>query len=238
MYAAYGDTAHVVAVVEAGDEHLRVALEGCWGGDIFDDGVEQRNDVVGGLVPVGRHPALLGRAVDGDELQLVLRGVEAEHEVEDHLLHLVGAAVGLVHLVDDHDGLEANLNCLLQNEARLRHRALEGVHQQQTAVGHVEHALHLAAEVGVSRSVDDVYLCTLVVDGNVFGEDCYATLALQVVVVEDKLAGLLVVAKEIAGAEHIVDQRSLAVVDMRDDGDVADILHRIVFNLSFFNLQR
>ena len=181
-------------------------------------------DIIGRRLPVLAHPALLGRAVDDGEVELILGGVELAHEVEDHLIDLLGAAVGLVNLVDDDDGLEAYLKGLLQHEACLGHGTLEGIDEQQTAVGHVEHALHLAAEVRVARGVDDVDFRVLVVDRDVLGEDGDATLALQLVVVEHELACLLVVAEEITGQEHLVDQCCLAVVDVCDDCDIAYVL--------------
>ena len=45
-------------------------------------------------------------------------------------------------------------SALLQDKAGLGHGALRRVHQQQDAVDHLEDPLHLAAEVGVSRGVD------------------------------------------------------------------------------------
>ena len=116
------------------------------------------------------------------------------------------------------------------------HRALEGVDQQQTAVGHIEHALHLAAEVGVARSVYDIDFGVFVVDGNVLRENRYAALALEVVVVENEFAGVLVFAEKISGEQHFIDQRGLAVVHVGYDGDVTDVLH--VDLLQNFNLQR
>jgi len=103
--AADGDAAHVGAEVETGDEHLRLALVGGGRRDALYDGVEHRGDVAARLAPVAAHPALLGGAVDGGEVELVLGGVEVEHQVKDHLVDLVGTAVRLVDLVDDHDGL-------------------------------------------------------------------------------------------------------------------------------------
>jgi hypothetical protein len=47
---------------------------------------------------------------------------------------------------------------LAQDEARLRHRSLGRVDEQDHAVDHRKHALHFAAEVGVARRVDDVDL--------------------------------------------------------------------------------
>ncbi len=156
---------------------------------------------------------------------MVFGGVEVEHEVEHHLLHFVGTAVVFVDLVDDHHGFQPHLDGFLQHETCLRHRAFKSVDKQQAAVGHVEHTFHLAAEVGVSRGVDDVDFSVLVIDGNVLGEDCYAAFSLQVVIVEDKLPGVLVFPEEVAGQEHFVDQGCFSVVDMRYNGDVADVLH-------------
>ena len=47
---------------------------------------------------------------------------------------------------------------MTQHEAGLGHGALKGIDQQQCAVGHTQHALDLAAKVGVARGVDDVDL--------------------------------------------------------------------------------
>ena len=163
-HAAHGDAAHIRGVLQRGDEHLRGAFHDLRSGNLFDDGVEQRGDVGGRLAPVTRHPALLGTAVDGLEVELLLRGIEREHQVEHLFVDLVGAAVQLVHLVDDDNGLLAHLKGLLEHEAGLRHGAFEGIDQQQHAVGHVEHALHLAAEVGMAGGVDDVDLDILVGD--------------------------------------------------------------------------
>ena len=234
--ASYGNTTHIVGVVERRDEHLGLALVGGGSGDVFEDCIEKWGDIVGGFAPVGAHPSVFGRAVDGGEVELVLGSVEVEHQVEHHFLHLVGAAVGLVDLVDHHYGLQAHLDGFLEHETRLGHRALEGVDQQQTAVGHIEHALHLAAEVGVARSVYDIDFGVFVVDGNVLRENRYAALALEVVVVENEFAGVLVFAEKISGEQHFIDQRGLAVVHVGYDGDVTDVLH--VDLLQNFNLQR
>ena len=136
--------------------------------------------------------------------------------------HLLRARVGAVDLVDDDDGRELGLERLGEDEARLRQRAFGGVDQQQDAVDHLERALDLAAEVGVAGRVDDVDLVAVVVERGVLGEDGDAALALQVVGVHDALGDRLVGAEGAGLAQHGVDQRGLAVVDVGDDGDVED----------------
>ena len=140
----------VGGVFERGDEHLGRAFYHGRFGYLVDDGVQQRDERVGRLVPFVRHPALFGRAVDGLVVELLLGGVERKHKVENLFVHHFGAAVGLIDLVHDDDGFLAQRQRFLQYEARLGHGAFERIDQQQHAVAHVQDALHLAAEVLIS----------------------------------------------------------------------------------------
>ena len=129
-------------------------------------------------------------------------------------------------LVDNHDWLEAQLDGFLKHEACLRHGAFESVDHQQHTVGHVEHALHLAAEVAVARSVDNVDFVTFIADRDVFGEDGDTTFTLEVVVVEDKFAGLLVVAEQFGLMKHAVNQGGLSMVNVSYNCNISNILHK------------
>jgi len=113
---------------------------------------------------------------------------------------------------------------MLQHEAGLGHGALERIDDEQGAIGHVQHALDLAAEVGMAGRVDDVDLHILVLDGAILREDGDAALALLVVGIEHALVDLLVLAEDAGGIQHAVDHRGLAVVNVGDNRDVADIL--------------
>ena len=128
-----------------------------------------------------------------------------------------------VDLVDDDDRLQPLRQRLARHEARLRHRPLDRIDQQQHAVDHRQHALDLAAEVRVPRRVDDVDVRAFVVDRAVLGEDRDSALALEVVGIHHPLGHLLVLAEGAGLLQQLVDQRRLAVVDVRDDGDVAQL---------------
>ena len=118
------------------------------------------------------------------------------------------------------------LERLAQHEARLRERALTRVDEQQHTVDHRERALDLAAEVGVTGRVDDVEDHVAVADRRVLGEDRDALLALEVVRVHDPLVDVLVGAERAGLPQQGVDQRGLAVVDVGDDRDIAQIRAR------------
>jgi hypothetical protein len=161
--------------------------------------------------------------VDDGEVDLALVGVEVEEEVVHLVDDLGDARVRAVDLVDHEDHGQAALQGLAQDEARLRQRPLGCVDQEQHAVDHGQAALHLSAEVGMARRVDDVELHVAVADGRVLGQDRDALLALEVARVHDALVHVLVGAEGAGLPEHGVDEGGLPVVDVGDDGDVSEI---------------
>ena len=135
----------------------------------------------------------------------------------------MGALVGPVHLIDQNDRPETQLEHLAEHELCLRHGPFGGIDQQHDAVDHAEDALDLAAEIGVARRVDDVDAHAPPNDRGAFGQDGNAPLALQLVRIESPLRDLLVVAESAALPQQAIDQRRLAMIDMGDDRDVAQL---------------
>ena len=189
---------------------------------VGEDRLEQRRHVGAALGVVGARPALQRRGVDDREVELRVAGAELVEQVEGLVDDPRRAAPGPVDLVDHHDGLQTLGERLARDEACLRHRSLDRIDQQQHAVHHGQHPLDFPAEVGVPGGIDDVDARAAILDGAVLGEDGNATLALDVVGIHDALAEPLVGGKGARLLQQAVDQRGLAVVDVRDDGDVAD----------------
>ena len=216
------DAPEVLGVVQVGDEHLEGGREVYLGSrDLLQHRLEELPHVIPRLVQVFESPAFAGHGVQDGEIQLLVGGAEVGHQVEGEVDDLVGAGVRAVHFVDDHDGLEAEFDGLAQHEARLGHGALGGVHEQEAAVHHAEDAFDLAAEVRVAGGVDDVDLDALVLHGRVLGQYGYAPLPLQHVGVHGAIGDLLPVPELQGLPEQSVHERGLAVIDVRDDGDVA-----------------
>ena len=89
-------------------------------------------------------------------------------------------------------------------------------------IHHRQDALDLAAEVGVAGRVDDVDAGVLPVDRGRLGQDGDAALLFEVVGIHDALGDALVVAEGAGLLQQLVDEGRLAMVDVRDDRDVAD----------------
>ena len=201
------------------------------GGKRVHNHVEQRKHIRAAIVGIKSGKAVDGRGVDDvlhGKLELVIIGTKVHHEVERVVEGALGVGAVAVDLVDDHHDAQAARDGVAQNKAGLRHGALSCVYQQQRAIGHLEHALHLATKVGVSRGVNDVNFDALVANGDVLSQDGDATLALLIVGVEDALLYLLVFAEGARCAQHLVYKGGLAMVDVRDDGNIADGLRKHV----------
>ena len=223
LYPPDADRAHVGRVVQGAYLHL----EGSPGIDrgrrrVRDDDFEKRVHA-GSPAPLLRCMGVAaerGRVHHG-EVELPLARPEPVEEVEGAVQHPLRAGAVAVHLVDGDDGVETPPERLLGHEAGLGHGALHRVHEQEHRIDHREHPFHLAAEVGVTGRVDDVDAPPPPVDRRGLGKDRDAALALEIVGVEHALDGRRVPSQGAAVLEEPVDEGRLAVIDVRDDGDVA-----------------
>src|SRR5207244_140732 len=108
----------------------------------------------------------------------------------------------------------------------------------QGTVRHLQHALNLAAEIGVAGRIDDVHLGARQDEGDILGQDGDAAFALKVIRVENEAVlpasepVQLFFAKQSRLAHHHVDQRGFAVVNVGNNRNIAKVgsLH-VLFKL-------
>ena len=109
----------------------------------------------------------------------------------------------------------------------MRFDALRRINYQQGAFAGGQRARNFVGKIHVSGRVDQVELVSLAILGRVHhpdrvGFDCDAAFALQVHGIED--LGLHLARGQRSGKlEQAVRQRGFAVVDVRDDGEIADL---------------
>ena len=137
LYPANCNSAHIRGVLQGGDKHLASALLNSRRRNDIYYGIQQRCYICGWLLPIQRHPALLGAAIDSSVVQLVLCGIKGEHKVEDLLVNLVGTTILLIYLIYYHNRLLAKLYSLLQHKSGLWHCSLKGIYKQQHSVCHI-----------------------------------------------------------------------------------------------------
>ena len=158
-----------------------------------------------------------------------------EHRVvrvdPDHVLDLLAHALRLrgrqVDFVDHGKNREIVVDGEIAVRERLRLDTLRRIHDENRALARRETARDFVAEVDVPRRVDEVEGVLLPVLGLVLERDRArldrdATLALEIHVVEHLLVHIAL----LDGTRHLqqpVRQRRLAVIDVRDDGEVPDV---------------
>ena len=175
-----------------------------------DDGFEDVGDVEAGLG--GDGDGVVGGEADG---------------FFDHLLGALDVGAGEIDLVDDGDDLEAVGDGEVGVGEGLGLDALRCVDDEQRAFAGGEGARDFVGEVDVAGGVDEVELVgfavvRLVHHADGVGLDGDAALALEVHGVEH--LGLHLARGERAGElEQPVGEGGLAVVDVRDDREVADV---------------
>ena len=104
--AAYGDSADVIGIFDAGHEHLERGIgNDLRRGDIFYDGLENKLHIICFFAWVSSRPTLPSGGEDDGEIEGLVVCAELDEQVEDFVDDFVGAAVLAVNLVDDDDGL-------------------------------------------------------------------------------------------------------------------------------------
>ena len=223
--AGDGEAAEIVAVVEVGDQHLQRRRR-------------DRPSAAGMVLTIASNSgrrlspassrsrcrdAGLGVGVEHRKIELLFVGVEVDEQVVDLVQHFLRTRVRTVDLVDHHDRRQLRFERLAQHVARLRQRAFAGVDQQHHAVHHLQRALDFAAEIAVAGRIDDVDLDVVI--------DRWPVFLARMVMPRSRSRSLesmtrsttcFVGAECAALAQHGVHQGGLAVVDVGDDGDVAN----------------
>ena len=149
-------------------------------------------------------------------------------QLGDLLGDALGLGAGQIDLVQARDQLEAGLDRQVRVGDGLGLDALRGVDDQQRALARRQRPRDLVGEVDVARRVDQVQLVGLAVppglveDADRLGLDRDPALALEVHRVEH-LGAHRARIDGVGQLEDPIGQRRLAVVDVGDDREVADV---------------
>jgi hypothetical protein len=177
-----------------------------------------------------RSASAAGNGRDDGKCELVVTHGKVEEQLLHLGQHLFRPGILPVDLVDDEHGGEPAPERLGEHIARLREGSLGRVDEKHDAVHESQGSLDLSAEVRVPRCVDEVDEHVAPADAGSLCEDGDAALALLVVGVHDSVDHGLVRGKGARGLQEGIDEGRLAVVDVRDKGDVAEgVLHFLVF---------
>src|SRR3546814_2263258 len=128
-------------------------------------------------------------------------------------------------LVDDDDRTQAERQRFAGHELGRRQRPFGGIDEQDDAVDHRQDAFDLAAEIGVARRIDDVdprrVRALTPFDRGAFRQDGDPAFLFDIARIHRAFLDALIVSERPRLAEKLVDECGLAMIDVRDDGDIA-----------------
>ena len=229
-HAADGNAADIVAAVKRHHQHLQRRIHvDLLDRHVAEDGTVERLQVDSRDSQVSGGDALAPGSIDRREIEGGIIGVKLDEQIKDAVEHLAGAGIGPVDLVDNDDGTEPASKALRSTKRVCGIGPSAASTSKQGAVGHLQNAFDLAAEIGVPRRIDDVDLDAVHRQGDVLGQDGDAAFSFQVVRVENQpvlsagqslqLAG----AKQAGLAHHLIHQRRLAMIDVGNNGHISNI---------------
>ncbi len=204
-------------------EHPKTAFARFRRRDMLQHEIEQGRHAFPRPVRASGHPALFRRTVKDRKIELFVGGVERREKIEDLVYDLVRAGIGSIDLVHRDDRPQTDFQRLADDEFGLRHRPFGGIDQDDRAIDHGQDALHLAAEVGVARRIDDVDPRVLPCNRRRLGDDRDPALLFEIVRIHDPLGDPLILAEGAGLLEQAVHERRLAVIDVSDNGDIAQL---------------
>src|SRR5262249_45941895 len=151
------DSSEVIAVIQIRDEHLKEWLaRNFWRRHVLHDRLKERCHVLIVFVQFARGKTLRCAGINNGEIELLVSGLQFNKEIENFIQDFVRARVFSVDLVDDNNRLHFVLQRLAQNKTCLRLWPIMRIDNKQNAVHHFHDPLDFAAEIGVTRCINDI----------------------------------------------------------------------------------
>src|SRR5579875_324630 len=218
----------VFAVIKVYHQQLqRVFITALRGRNVIQDGLKERLEIFRWSIERCAGDASAGIRVKDGKVKLLFGGVKINEEIVDLIEHFLRSCVRAVNLIDYDDRWKLGFERLAQDVAGLRQRPLAGVNQEQHTVHQPHRAINFTSEIAVARRIHDVDLDPAIKNGGVLGKNRDPALALQLIGIQHALDDCLIGLEDAALPEHPVNQCRLAVIDVRNDGDVANgIVHK------------
>ena len=163
------DTANIFVIINGTDQNLkRCILISLRSRNVIDNSLKQRSHIPVFIAQFQNCITSLGRCIDKWAVQLLVRSVQINEQLQNLINNFFRASFRTVNLIDTYDNRKIQIQCFSQNELRLRHRTFKGIYHQNNAVYHLQYTFYFASEVSVSRGVYNIDLIVFIINCCVF----------------------------------------------------------------------
>ena len=216
-------------MVEIGHEKREGGFQVSGGrGDNGENGIEEGShspgfDFWGDFsFPLHGGVALFGGGVDGWKIELGVRGVQFDKEIEDLIENFFRIGIFTIDFIKDNNRFGTDFQGFSEDELGLGLRAFGGVHHQENTIDHAKNALYFSTEVGMAWGINDIHADVFVLERGVFGLDGNAPLPLEIHRVHHPLGHDLVRTESTRLAEELIDEGCLPVIHVSDNRNISE----------------
>src|SRR3989442_7206757 len=190
---------------------------------------EKRPQIAGSIVKRCSGDAGPRIRINDWKFELLFGGIEVDEKIVQFVDDFLDSGVGPVDLIDDGNSRQLGFESFHENITRLWKRSLAGVHEQKNTVHHLQRPLDFTPVVAMTRRIHDVDFYPVIPDTRSLGENRDSALALEIVGIENALHYFFICPENAALPQHGIDQRRLPVIDVSNDGYVANraVMHNL-----------
>ena len=176
------DTANVFIVIDGADQHLCTCIRISFRSrDVIQDGLKQRNHVFRFIVDIVSCISVSCRSKKERAVKLFVRCAQIDEKFKNFIDNFIRTCFRTVDLVDTYDNRELQCKSFFQNKFGLWHGTFKSVNQKNHSIDHLKDTFYFSAEIGMSRSVNDIDLCIFINNCSVFGKNGNSTFTFDIV---------------------------------------------------------
>ena len=189
---------------------------------MLDDHFHQGNQVLTLFFQFKLCNSLFCYCINKRKFDLLIGCFQVDKQFVDFVQNLIRPCVSAIDFVDHDNDFQSCFQSLAQHKTCLRKRSLRCVHQQKRPIHHHQRTFHFSAEIRMTRSIKNIDFDLTPSNRTVFGRYRDSPFLFKVHVIHQSFTDLLIFPEKPCLTEHLVDKGGFAMVNMGNDGNVAD----------------
>ncbi|CDD60963.1 uncharacterized protein BN684_00859 [Clostridium sp. CAG:505] len=226
------DSAYIFAVIDGGDQCLQRRFHitfGSW--NVVDDGFKQGFHIPFSCFGVFGSIAASCRREYKRRIQLIIICIQFHKQFQNLVHHICWTCFWSVHFIyTNHNGV-VQFQCFAQYKFCLGHRAFKSVYHQYNTVYHFQYTFYFAAEVRVSRCINDIDFGIAVMNGSILRQNGNAAFSFDIAAVHNTFLYHLIGTENTALAQHLVYQCGFAMVYVSNNGNISNVFNSLFHKL-------
>ena len=219
------DTADIFIVIDRTDKNLGIGIRiSGWSRNIIYNRIKQRFHISSRFFIRSGSNSLFGRSKDKWAVKLLLIGIEVNEKFQNLIDNFSRTSFRTVDLIDTDNDRKAEFQRFFQYKFCLRHRPFKGIDYKNDTVYHFEDTFYFAAEISMSRGINNIYFNIIIMNGCIFRKDGNTTFSFNIIGVHNTFRNFLIFSEDSALFEQFIHDGCFSVIDVGNDCNISYII--------------